>query len=103
MDLMADRLIGKELREIQHKTKNSTIIAFEDGAITALTEVRTEISFADDSVIVEKLVWSDEWLKIHLSAGEIWISRIPTPPSPECFIYSSVDDRDMMIVDRGEE
>lgn len=96
MDLIADRLMRKELREIQHKAKYSTIIAFEDGAITALTEVRTEISFADAPVIVENLVWSDEWLKIHLSAGEIWISRIPTPPSPECFSYGSVNDRGLM-------
>lgn len=103
MDSIAERLIGKELREIQHKAKYYTIIAFEDGAITALTEVRTEISFADDPVIVKKLVWSDEWCKILLSAGEIQISRSPIPPSPECFIYGSANDRGLMIVDRGEE
>lgn len=103
MDLIAERIIGKELQEIRHKPKYFTIIAFEDGAITALTEVRMEISFADDPLVVEKLVWSDEWLKIILSAGEIWISRIPTPPSSECFVYGSVNKKSLMIVDCGEE
>ncbi|WP_147294002.1 hypothetical protein [Ciceribacter selenitireducens] len=103
MDLMADRLVGKELREIRHEPANGIIIVFEDGAITAWTEVRIEIFFDDAPVIVKELVWSDEWCKIHLGAGDIWIGRIPTWPNPECFIYRSASDPSLMIVDRGEE
>ena len=103
MDLIADRLMGKELREIQHKAGYNTIIAFEDGAITAWTEVRIDIGFGDDPVRVKELVWSDEWCEILLDAGTIRISRIPHSPNPECFIYGSTINPDLMIVDRGEE
>ncbi|MCA1968631.1 MAG: hypothetical protein LDL42_05835 [Rhizobium sp.] len=103
MDLIADRLVGKELREIQHKAAHDTMIVFEDGAITAWSEVRIEIAFDDAPVIVKELVWSDEWCKILLSAGDIRIGRIPTSPNPECFIYRSASDPGLMIVDRGEE
>jgi hypothetical protein len=103
MDLLAERLVGKELREIQHKAAFDTIIVFEDGAITAWTEVTIDIDFGDDPVRVKELVWSHEWCEISLDAGTIRISRIPTSPNPECFIYGSLVDPDLSIVDRGEE
>jgi len=103
MDLIAESLVGKELREIQHKAAFDTVIAFEDGAITAWTEVRIEIRFGDDPLRVKELVWSDEWCEILLDAGTIRISRITTSPNPECFLYRSIIDPDLMIVDRGEE
>jgi|APAga8741243855_1050100.scaffolds.fasta_scaffold03952_4 hypothetical protein len=103
MDLIAERLVGKELREIQHNAANDTTIVFEDGAITAFTEVTIETSFGGDPVVVHELVWSEECCKIRLSAGEIRISRISIPPNPECFIYGSANDPGLMIVDRGEE
>jgi hypothetical protein len=103
MDLIAERLVGKELRDIQHTETRDTIIAFEDGAITAWTEVIIETSFGHGPVLVKELVWSDEWCKILLSAGKIQISRIPSSPNPECFIYVSASDPGLIIVDRGEE
>ncbi|TDK31258.1 hypothetical protein E2F50_20150 [Rhizobium deserti] len=103
MDVLDERLVGKELREIQHNAGHETIIAFEDGAITVWTEVRINIVFGDDPVRVKELVTSDEWYEILLDAGTIRISRIPIWPCPECFIYGSKDDRTVMIVDRGEE
>jgi hypothetical protein len=103
MDLIAERLIGKELREIQHNAAYDTIIVFEDGAITAFTEVKIETCFGDNPVVVHELVWSEECCKIRLSRGEIRISRIPISSNPECFIYGSASDPGLMIVDRGEE
>ncbi|MGF9565560.1 hypothetical protein [Neorhizobium sp. JUb45] len=103
MDLIAEKLIGKELREIQHKAKYDTMIIFEDGSITAWTDVKVSISFGDDPVIVRDVVWSGEWFTILFNEGEIRVSRIPTSTNPECFIYGSIGQPTLMIVDRGEE
>jgi hypothetical protein len=103
MDLIGEKLIGKELREIQHKARSNTVVLFEDGAITALTEVRIDIAFADDPIRVTELIWNDEWVEIIFDAGIIRTSRIPTWPSAECLIYGSAGEPRVMIVDRGEE
>jgi hypothetical protein len=39
----AGRLVGKELRQVQHKAGYDTVIVFEDGAITAWSEVKINI------------------------------------------------------------
>lgn len=103
MDLIAEQLVGKELREIQHTDTHDTIIAFEDGAITAWTKVIVETSFGPDPIKVIDLDWSDEWCNILLSTGNIRISRVPSSPNPECFFYGSANDPSLMIVDRGDE
>jgi hypothetical protein len=103
MDLIGEKLIGKELRAIQHKAKYDTAIVFEDGGITAWTEVKVNISFGDDPVIVKDVTWSGEWCTIFFNEGNIRISRLPTALNPECFIYGSTGQPALMIVDRGED
>jgi hypothetical protein len=103
MDLIAERLVGKKLMQIQHKAEHDTTIVFEDGAITAWTEVRVELAFSDKPAVVKHLNWTTEWCTIHFDAGSIGISRIPNWPSPECFIYGTASEPALLIVDRGEE
>ncbi|TCR83664.1 hypothetical protein [Rhizobium sp. BK376] len=103
MNLIGEKPIGKELRAIQHKAEYDTTIVFEDGGITAWTEVKVNISFGDDPVIVKDVVWSDEWCTILFNEGGIRIGRILTSHFPECFIYGSAGQPALMIVDRGEE
>ena len=103
MDLIAARLIGKELRGIQHTTGYDTSIKFENGGITIWTEVKFNVTFGDGPVVVKDVAWSNEWFTILFEHGDIRISRIPNSPHPECFIYGSAEDPDLAIVDRGEK
>lgn len=103
MDLIAERLVGKELTQIHHKAKYDTAIVFEDGGITAWTKVRINVSLGDTPLVVKEVKCSEEWYTIVFTEGDIRISRVPNWPSPECFSYRAADDPTLMIIDRGEE
>jgi hypothetical protein len=103
MDLIAEKIVGKELRQVQHSAGYDTVLIFEDGAITAWTEVKIYLTFGDEPVVVRDLSWSSEMLRIIFAEGDICISRVSNSRNPECFIYGAADDPSIMIVDRGEE
>lgn len=60
MDRIAERLVGKELRQIHHRTKYDAVLVFEDGAITAWTEVKVNVSFGNSPLIAQEVKRSNE-------------------------------------------
>ncbi|MBW8298203.1 MAG: hypothetical protein K0M60_01220 [Hydrogenophaga sp.] len=103
MDLIAERLVGRELRQICHQAKYDTAFVFEDGQILAWTEVRINLCLADGPLVVKEVECSAEWYAIVFAEGDIRISRVPCSPSPQCFSYRAADDPTLIIIDRGED
>lgn len=102
MNLIKDRLLGKALLEIHH-SENDCVIVFEGGGITAWTEVRVNLAFRDDPLIVRDVQFSSDWCQIVFETGEVRIGRKPTSSFPEFFAYGSADEPGDIIVDRGDE
>jgi hypothetical protein len=103
MDRIAERLVGKELRQIHRKSKYDAVLVFEDGSITAWTEVKVNVSLGNNPLIVQEVKRSEQWYTIVLTQGDIRISRVAIWPSVECFIYGAANDPTLTIIDRGEE
>lgn len=103
MEILAERLVGKKLQQIHYKEGYDTTVVFEDGAITAWTEIKINISLGTTPLAVKEVRGSEEWYTIVFNEGDIRIGRVPIWPSPECFIYRAADDLNLMIVDCGEE
>ncbi len=61
MDQFAERLIGKNLQQLIH-SEHDVGIVFQDGGITAWTEVKIDLSLGEKPLVVRELQWSEEWL-----------------------------------------
>lgn len=103
MDLIAERLVGKDLRQICHRAKDDIAIVFEDGQIIVWTEVRLNLCLGHSPPVVTTVESSAEWYTIVFAEGDIRIGRVPSSPSPECFSYRAADDPTLIIIDRGDE